>query len=62
MGNVPAQCLEEIRRTTMNTTARLRAWRKQMVRHFKAGLQSPWVFRGAMLALKIIEEIRRWWH
>jgi hypothetical protein len=33
-----------------------------MVRHFKAGLQSPWVFRGAMLALKIIEEIRRWWH
>jgi len=46
----------------MNTTARLQAWRKRLVRYIKAGLQSPWVYRWGMFAFRVAVEIRRWWH
>ncbi|WP_156110288.1 hypothetical protein [Luteibacter mycovicinus] len=46
----------------MIKTARLRAWRKRLVRYIKVGLQSPRVFRWAMFALRVIAELRRWWH
>lgn len=44
-----------------DAVARPHPWRKWILRHLKAGLQNPQVFRWCMFGLRVLEEIRRWW-